>query len=219
MSQIHPARVALANPPNSVRPRPGHAVWVAFVRYAVLIQALWIVVYGGCSWITACHATRVSLATPADAYIPLIPWTAAVYLSLGPMLWLSPFVLRSVNDLRVFAKGLAGLIILSAAGFLLLPADEPLSSSAVSEVAHPLFQVADRVNLRYNLFPSLHVSMAVFCAAAYSRFVTRPASAGFGLWAVAIAASTLLTRQHYTADVLAGALLGLAVAAASWARR
>jgi membrane-associated phospholipid phosphatase len=189
---------------------PSRERWTAFLRYAVLVQVLWIAVYGGCSWLTAKHSVRWSLAMPIDAQIPLVPWTAGVYLSLGPMLWLSPFILRSPFELRALASGLAWLIILSAIGFLLLPADEPFRSSALQEVDNSLFQLSDRVNLQHNLFPSLHVGWAVFCAGAYASHTRPAAGAFFYLWAAAIATSTLLTRQHYLADVIAGALLGAA---------
>jgi membrane-associated phospholipid phosphatase len=67
------------------------------------------------------------------------------------------------------------------------------------------------MNLDYNLFPSLHVGMATLSATFYSKWSKRPAALFFWLWAAAFAASTLLTRQHYIADVLGGALLGYAI--------
>ena len=50
-------------------------------------------------------------------------------------------------------------------------------------------------------FPSLHVAMAVVAAlqAKRERFRSAPALA---LWAVAVALSTLTTKQHYAVDVL-----------------
>jgi membrane-associated phospholipid phosphatase len=38
-------------------------------------------------------------------------------------------------------------------------------------------------------------------------------AAGFAVWTVLLGASTLLTRQHYVVDALAGAVFGAAVAA------
>jgi len=54
--------------------------------------------------------------------------------------------------------------------------------------------------------------MAVVCAAAYARKSCSGMAGLFWAWAAAVAASTLLTRQHYVADVVVGALLGYVVA-------
>jgi membrane-associated phospholipid phosphatase len=187
---------------------PRREIWTAFVGYAVLIQLLWIVVYGGCSWLTAHRALRVPLATSWDARIPFVPEAAVAYLSLGPMMWLSPFVLKSTSALRDFARALAWLIVISGLGFLLLPADEPIVLEGVAGSKSALMSAADRINLDHNLCPSLHVGMAVVCAVAYSRNSGLFRIAFFWTWAVAIAASTLLIRDHYVIDVLAGAVVG-----------
>jgi membrane-associated phospholipid phosphatase len=191
---------------------PSRDVWVAFLQYAVLIQLLWILIYGGCSWLTSQHTIRVSLSTPIDSKILIVPWTAAIYLSLGPMLWISPFILRSRDKLENFARALAWLIIISGIGFLLVPADGPPLPYDAAKRHNLLLLFADRINLDHNLFPSLHVGMAVVCASVYATRI-RPATAVLlWLWAAAIAASTLLIMQHYAADVVAGALLGIVVA-------
>lgn len=192
---------------------PSRESWIAFVRYAVLIQLLWIVVYGGCSWLTAHRTHRVSLTTSWDARIPFVPAAAVVYLSLGPMLWLTPFLLNSTAALRAFAKALACLIVIAGLGFLLLPADAPIVSDRAASANRALMSFADMVNLNHNLCPSLHVGMAVVCAVFYSRVSGALRTALFWSWAIAIAFSTLLIRDHYIVDVIAGALLGGVIAA------
>ena len=46
------------------------------------------------------------------------------YLSLNPLLWLSPFVLRLRRELRAFALALGGATAIAGIGFLLVPAEE-----------------------------------------------------------------------------------------------
>jgi membrane-associated phospholipid phosphatase len=187
-------------------------MWLTFAWCALLIQLLWIVVYGGCSWLTAERSLRVSLATPWDSTIPFVPWAAFAYLSLGPMLWLSPFILRSAIELKRMAKALAWLIVISGIVFVLLPADAPVDSDRAADKSSILVNFADWINLDHNLCPSLHVGMAVLCASAYSRGGKPAQAVLFWSWAAVIAASTLLLRDHYIVDVLAGTLLGLVVA-------
>jgi membrane-associated phospholipid phosphatase len=203
------------SPPNFW---PRRECWVAFVRYAVLIQLLWLIVYGGCSWLTAHRSHRVPLAVPWDALIPFVPEAAAVYLSLGPMLWLSPFLLKSTTALRDFAKALAWLIAVAGLGFLLLPADAPIVPERAASANRTLMSFADMGNLDHNLCPSLHVGMAVVCAVFYSGASGPVGTVLCWAWAIAIAISTLLIRDHFLVDVVAGAVLGSLIAARCAAR-
>src|SRR6185295_3228886 len=88
-------------------------------------------------------------------------------------------------------------------------------------LAAAVFGIADAINLERNYLPSLHVAFAFTAAAA---FATRGGRAGavllFG-WAIAVAASTLLTRQHFIVDVVAGIVLAFLCwrLATQWARR
>ena len=70
-----------------------------------------------------------------------------------------------------------------------------------------MFDLADRLNLTYNLVPSLHVALSLACIAAFS---TRTAPVGktlLWIWATGIAISTILTHQHHVIDVVTGWLL------------
>jgi membrane-associated phospholipid phosphatase len=63
------------------------------------------------------------------------------------------------------------------------------------------------VNLTYNGLPSLHVALSVSATVAMAREL-RPLHCWLlGAFAAAIVASTVLTRQHFLADVAAGLLL------------
>ena len=57
-----------------------------------------------------------------------------------------------------------------------------------------------------NCFPSLHVASPFVAAFACYR-VHRGVGLAAGLWAALIAASTVFTKQHYVADVIAGIFL------------
>lgn len=74
-----------------------------------------------------------------------------------------------------------------------------------------LFDVADGLNLRYNLAPSLHVALAVVCVAAYAARRGLPGKILFWSWGLTISASTLLIHQHHLLDVATGLLLAWVV--------
>ena len=187
---------------------PDRSLRFAFLRYAAWLTCLWLVVYGGANWITGQHDYRVKIWVDLELAMPFWPRFAAVYLSLFPMLWLSPFVLHEEQTLRRFAAALGWLIVASGVGFLLVPASAAYDTPVVVGPSMAVFNLADQLNLDYNMLPSLHVGMSVLCAAAYSRQAGRTATFIFWAWALAICASTLVTHQHHLADVVTGAALG-----------
>lgn len=178
------------------------------------MTGLWLVVYGGACWATSLHTYRVQLHCRGDLRIPFVPEATFFYLSLFMMLWLAPFVLQTPERLRFFAVALAVLFLCSGAGFLLMPSEEVRETPVVEGLVGQVFRFADWVNLSYNNLPCLHVGMAFLCASFYSKYLSFHASALLWLWALAISLSTLLTHQHYIADVLAGAALAVLVASA-----
>ncbi|MBA3483474.1 MAG: phosphatase PAP2 family protein [Pirellulales bacterium] len=192
---------------------PDRACFGAFLLYGVLLCILWVVIYGGASWLTGLHGYRVRLDTVADAGIPFVPEASVVYLSLFPMIWLSLFILPTPYEIRKFAKALAWLYVVSGIGFILLPAEQIHSTPPIQGPIRPVFEFADWINLDYNFLPSLHVGMAIVCACAYAGQLHWTAAVLFWTWTAAISVSTLVTHEHYLADVLAGALVGFVVAA------
>ncbi len=188
--------------------RPSRECLQAFVVYGAMLTVLWGIVYGGANWIVSAHDQRVRLHFDWEMSVPFLPGAALVYLSLFPMLWLSPFVIHGVERLKDFAKALARLICVSGVGFLLLPSDDVRIHETVSGFPGWVFELADRINLDHNHFPSLHVGMAVLCAQVFARAAGVGAVVAVWFWAMAISLSTLITHQHYVVDVLAGGLLG-----------
>ena len=191
---------------------PDRRCWVAFFRYGALLSVLWIVVYGGADWITSLHNYRVPLHLEAELHIPFVPAAAVIYLSLFPLLWLAPFLLETEAYLASFAKALTRLFVTSGVGLLLLPGEEVRTQTADSNFFGQVYEFADWINLSHNYLPSLHVGMAVFCAAIYSRTASQRIATILWLWAAAIALSTLFMHQHYVADLAAGGALGYVIA-------
>lgn len=186
---------------------PGRDEIAMFCRETFWLTALWLVVYGGASWIASLHTYRVRLWTDAELAIPFVPAASAVYLSLLPMLWLSPLVLAGKTELKKLSRAITAAILVCGPGFILLPS-LPGYPPHSAELEGAIFRFADVVNLEYNMCPSLHVAMAV--AAAYTYALQSPLrlKCFWWLWAAAVMASTLLTHQHHVSDALAGAIAG-----------
>lgn len=145
---------------------------------------------------------------PWDRLIPVQPVWALVYGALYLFLILLPvFLVR--QDAQIQRTVFAYLTIWLAAYvcFLVYPTAAPRTDhvSGTGFAAWGLRALYSS-DPPYNCFPSLHVAHSFVSALTCFR-VHR----GVGVFAIAIAAlvgiSTLFTRQHYIADVIAGALL------------
>jgi len=191
---------------------PDRDCWTALIRYGSLLALLWIVVYGGASYLTSLHLYRVRLHLDIEQHMPFFPSAAIIYLSLFPMLWLSVFILQTRKRLKSFAKALAWLFIVSGIGFLLLPGEDIRTRTVGTDFFGQIYHCADWMNMSNNYLPSLHVGMAILCARIYSRTALLKISVLTWLWATAIAFSTLLMHEHYLADVLTGGMLGYSIA-------
>jgi membrane-associated phospholipid phosphatase len=183
--------------------------------YALLLSAaemaLFILCYGGADWFAGRHQWRVAVHCPLDLAMPLWPPAIFFYVSLNPLLWMAPFVLRTTRELKAMAASLAVATVVAAFVFVALPAKEVFSTAEPYQLGiwAPWFDTARAMALRNNYLPSLHVAFTTICAAAYADHASPLGRILLWSWAGAIMASTLLTHQHYLADVATGFVLGL----------
>lgn len=191
----------------------GHLRWAALL-YALV--TLWFgIVYGGADWITAQRTTRIRIHLDAELLVPLIPAFTLGYMSIYLLFFAAPFVLRTRRGLTELAVNQALAILLAGVFFWLLPARLAFPPPQNLGVWKGLFQFADRLNLDYNLVPSLHVALSVICVEMFAMHATTAVRLVLRGWGLVIAASTILTHQHHLLDVLAGYGLALAVV---WSR-
>jgi membrane-associated phospholipid phosphatase len=150
-----------------------------------------------------------------------------LYLSLWVYLSLGPALLPDRRALLGYGVACAVIAAVGLTLFLLWPTKvPPLSAAVAAEVAaHTGMTMLRGVDMSGNACPSLHVAFAVFAAVGLARELRtigapRWLRALNALWCAGIVYSTLATRQHVVLDVLAGALLGAAVALllAGWER-
>jgi membrane-associated phospholipid phosphatase len=184
---------------------PDHSDAVRVSGATVLFLVLWIVIYGGASALSAHVPWSVGVALPGEQHIPLVPLAAPVYVSMGALLLLAPLVLRTWQRVWPLFAVLLVETLAAALVFVLLPVRaEPWIEP---EPQGWFMGLADQMNLERNFLPSLHVAYSLTAARAIGEHAPRWLSAVAWAWAVLISLSTLLLRQHYLLDVVAGALL------------
>jgi len=184
------------------------------LRFAVMLglaqAALFAVVYGGADWVTHQHSYRARVHLDADLAMPMVPGMALLYLSLIPLLWLAPFVLRSRRELLAYVMALAAATVAASVFFLAVPAADAFAPPDDETLGYflPVYRVASALAGRHNYLPSLHVTFTTICILIYSGAAGALGKLVLGTWGAAIVASTLLTHQHYLLDVFSGLLLG-----------
>src|ERR1700747_1679188 len=93
-------------------------------RDAVLLSALFVVVYGGTNWLTAQRPgpdVRTWYFTWELTATPYVPLLIVPYMSLDVPFFLAPVLCRDEREMRVFARRVVFSILVAAAFFLLLP--------------------------------------------------------------------------------------------------
>ena len=153
---------------------------------------------------------QLDLLTPLDTAIPFMPWTVWLYLPL--FVFNFHFAIWSIEDRQAFARTVVSLLIgwtIAYSVFWLWPAAYPRPPLANDESwSTDMLSFLHGFDPATNTFPSLHVvDMGCVALGAWRDNDRR------GRWvlvsAVLPALSILTTKQHFLADLVAGA--GLAV--------
>ena len=184
-----------------------HLAYAAFLTAAVDI--LFAVVYFGADYVTGLRAHHLHLFLRQELGIPLWPSMILIYDSLYLLFLLAPFVLRTREDLNRLALSSAGTIAVAGVLFLLFPAQLGFAPQAVSGPFQRIFEISDKLNLDYNLVPSLHVGLAMVCLQAFWSRRSVVARAALAVWGGALVLSTLLTHQHHIIDAVTGGGLAM----------
>lgn len=138
--------------------------------------------------------------------IPLMEWTAIVYLSAAIMAPLAMLVVKREALGKIIVYG-AGLVAVAMTAFVLYPVAYPREITD-----NFLLGFVRSVDAPSNCCPSLHVAACVFLSLCLWRINGRRTGLLFLLWSTAIIVSTLTTKQHYVIDILAGGILAVVFA-------
>lgn len=153
--------------------------------------------------------------TSLDALIAFQPQALLAYLSLWIYLGAGPGLQLTFLELVAYAAWLSALCLTGLTIFYWWPTQVPALTFDVS--VHAGFEMLKGIDAAGNACPSLHVAVAAFTlirVRAVLRRIGAPLALGLfnAAWFLAIAWSTLATKQHVVLDVVAGALLGVAFA-------
>jgi membrane-associated phospholipid phosphatase len=201
-------RVSLADVQRSAKRRV-----VERVVATVFVVAFFVVGYFGVG-LTADPSRARELALPIDGSIPFVPWTVWIYLWVFPASFLPLFVVRCPALFRRTMIAYVVAIACSLVIFVVFPVTsvglrvDPATLD-VKRFSPWTVAVLYELDPPYNLFPSLHLSMAALAASAAwkaDRRIGMLTAVGVALVGVSICT----VKQHFVLDGLGG----LAIAAA-----
>lgn len=188
--------------------------WVLYGIVSILIILGVSLLYGTVAAISTSLHTPVTLATPLDLSIPLIPETIIIYWYVFyTFLFFSYFYFAFVHREYRNALVLAFVLVNAVAYliYLIFPVIGPDRLVTGTDFFSLQVQALYNGDVHVNCFPSLHGSTSLLTAFALWR---AKKEYGYLSWPIAIAVmiSTLFVRQHWIADQILAAAITLPIA-------
>jgi membrane-associated phospholipid phosphatase len=184
--------------------------WTTGVAVGVAATALYLTN----GWTHRIRSTEL-LDTALDRAIPFYIHAVWFYLPfyIGGFL----IAVATCRDRRLYDRSLVSILAcagLGAIGHWLVPAEYPRPAvlPPYADASAAFLAWVQSIDPPSNVFPSLHVAFAVQLALIL-RVHRPPIGAILLVMAAVLSASTLLTKQHFIADVFGGLVLGAAIAA------
>ncbi|HVU27769.1 MAG TPA: phosphatase PAP2 family protein [Verrucomicrobiae bacterium] len=174
---------------------------------AAALSFLFLIVYGGCSWITAHRSDVGTWYYSWESFIPFVPLMIIPYMSINLFFICGPFLCQSREELQILARRITFAILVAGACFLLIPLRLSTVRPQPSDWTGTIFRFLHTFDQPYNLFPSLHITFRTILASLYAKHTKGVIRLASHVWFVLIGFSTLLTYQHHIIDIAGGFIL------------
>lgn len=178
---------------------------------SVGLSVLFLIVYGGCNWITARRGNVGSLYFEWERGIPFVPFFILPYMSIDLFFIAAPFLCRTHWELSIFAKRIASAILIAGICFLLFPLRFAFPRPHTDGWLGSIFDWFRAMDAPYNLLPSLHAALMLILLGVYVRNTRGLIRITIVAWFILIALSPLFTYQHHLIDIVGGFVLATLV--------
>ena len=157
------------------------------------------------------HVEGHRLDVGLDRELPFSPAWVYVYVTFYLFAFSPLLYTRRAPWFRRIFLAMGGTMVVTYATFLVFPTREVLRPSLDGATGFTMWflRTVYGADGGYNCFPSMHVGLS-HLAAWTLRDVDRKVAPWAWALAILISVSTLLLKEHYLADVVAGALLAFA---------
>jgi membrane-associated phospholipid phosphatase len=174
---------------------------------SVGLSILFLIVYGGCNWITAHRANVGTFYFEWERAIPFVPFFIWPYMSIDLFFMAAPFLCRTERELSIFAKRIAAAIVIAGICFLIFPLRFAFPRPHADGWLGSIFDWFRGMDAPHNLLPSLHAALMLILLDVYFRNTRGLIRIAIAVWFVLIAFSPLLTYQHHLIDIVGGFVL------------
>jgi membrane-associated phospholipid phosphatase len=174
---------------------------------SVGLSLLFLIIYGGCIWVTSRRHDVGVFYFAWERAIPFVPFMILPYMSIDLFFVAAPFFISSERDLKAFVLRVASAIIAAGICFLAFPLRFAFPEGHADGWLGALFDWFRGMDAPCNLFPSLHAALMVFLLDVYVRSLRGIARIAVIIWFVLIGLSPLLTHQHHIIDIIGGFVL------------
>ena len=174
------------------------------LRTSALLAFLFLVIYGGCNWITAQRRDVPTFFFAWERFIPFVPLMIVPYMSIDLFFIAAPFLCRNEREMNTFARRLITALCVAAIVFLAFPLHFAFPRAHAGGWLGTAFDWFQLVDKPYNLLPSLHITMLFVLGGVYARRGSVVLRVVLIAWFVVIGFSAVLTYQHHILDVVAG---------------
>jgi membrane-associated phospholipid phosphatase len=184
--------------------------WRQALAHSVVLSLLFMVVYGGASWVTSLRTDVGTWYYAWERFIPFVPLMIIPYMSIDLFFAAAPFICSNQRELWLLSKRITLGILVAGCCFLIYPlklAVERQSLGGWLGVVWDWFIGMDRP---FNLLPSLHITLRTILADTYARHTRGVLRVASSIWFSLIGFSTLLMHQHHIVDVIGGFILAAA---------
>jgi membrane-associated phospholipid phosphatase len=154
----------------------------------------------------------LNLRTPLDVALPVVRPFVIPYVSLNPVVYFTLIVFLLFRT-RVFQSACLAMLtawFVSYLFYFFLQTEVIRPVLTGTDLFTRMIQGVYATDNPYNDFPSLHTSISTLLAIHWFQF-DRRAGIVAAVWTALIVASTVLIKQHYVADLVAGLLLAFGV--------
>lgn len=151
-----------------------------------------------------------SLAIALDALIPFEPDWVFIYLTVYAFFLIPLFYIDDRNELLIFDASQVLALCISYTFFIVYPVAIDRPPVVAQDFATWALSLVQAQDPSWNCFPSTHCTTCTVAALSVLRVNKRLA-----WWAIpstlAICVSTVMTKQHFVLDVIAGVCLGVTI--------
>ncbi len=152
------------------------------------------------------HQLRLAI----DDKIPLIPEFSLIYLGLFPVFFMPFLLIKDDEYFKVFTSAYLTVMAVAYTVFALFPVSIVRPTVEVVDFSTWVLNIIYACDRPVNLFPSTHVAMTMMAALTIWE-INRLYGLVALIYAAAISASTLFTKQHYFLDVVIAVVLTLLI--------